>query len=61
MEVWTNIWFWSPVGMKTQATSGSYRGFVEVDEAERLLEEAHARGKREGYTQAVTDTGRRPE
>lgn len=55
MEVDAVMWYWSANGMRRQPQNGSEVRFVEAGEAERLLEEAHERGRREGYDQATSD------
>lgn len=47
MEVKAVLWFWTPGGMKSGA--GEY---VARRDAERLLEEAHERGRQVGLEQA---------
>lgn len=45
-EVDAHVYYWSPSGMtESPQVAGAVR-YIEVREAERLLEEAHARGQR---------------
>lgn len=51
MEVDAVIWHWTPGGMRRG--DRTYQGdYIEAAEVERLLEEAHARGVRQGQQQA---------
>ena len=45
MIVDARVLHWTAMGMRESGGIGDY---IEVREVERLLEEAHARGKREG-------------
>lgn len=51
MVVDANVWYWTAKGMTTRDTGEV--GYIERREVERLLEEAHARGKRQGLEQAI--------
>lgn len=51
MEVEAEVWYWSPKGM-TNRPSPNRTAYVETRAAERLLEEAHERGRQLGFIQA---------
>ena len=57
MEVDAPVWYWTPHGMRQQLSiaqlSTDHTRYITVEDAERLLEEAHARG----YRQACEDDG----
>lgn len=48
MVVEVAVYYWSPAGMISQDFCNSRTRYVLLDDMERLLEEAHARGYREG-------------
>jgi hypothetical protein len=55
MEVSANVYFWAPDGMRRGAPPIGCNGYVELREAEKLLEEAHARGLMQGIQSAQRD------
>jgi hypothetical protein len=66
MTVDAEVWHWTAAGMRMRLPTGSSAGYITVRDAERLLEEAHARGRRaaEGerlrgaeYLEHLRDTG----
>lgn len=53
MVVDARVWYWTKVGMAQGAYfAGRMTPYIEQSEVERLLEEAHARGRREGLAEA---------
>jgi hypothetical protein len=56
VEVDANVFHWTPGGMKPgRALHGT--GYIKEREVERLLEEAHARGKRQAEDQYRLEAG----
>lgn len=49
------IWIWTSTGMRR---TPSNEGFIATREIERLLEEAHERGRQQGLRQADEETKR---
>lgn len=47
MIVDAEVWYWTPNGMRKNGLHQS-TNYITVRDAERLLEEAHARGARQG-------------
>ncbi|HEX2242686.1 MAG TPA: hypothetical protein VHK27_05450 [Gammaproteobacteria bacterium] len=48
MEVEAHVWYWTPNGMSERySASGGKTGYIEAREVERLLEQAHEKGKQE--------------
>lgn len=57
MIVDVEVWSWTPAGMRRVAeTTGAIR-YIEVTEAERLLEEAHRRGYEAAIDKCNKDQG----
>lgn len=59
MVVDAEVWYWQPTGMSKSvafACGASRERYITVRDAERLLEEAHKRGFRDGYDNGY-DTG----
>lgn len=56
-----HLWYWTPAGMRERPAGPSLlaTAYVEVSEAERLLEEAHRRGYQQALEnqQAAQSTG----
>lgn len=53
MQVDAPVWYWTPLGMRTTfSVHGSSTRYIEANDAERLLEEAHERGRQRGLEQA---------
>jgi hypothetical protein len=51
-----NVWYWTPEGMRENpSTRGGKTGYIEARQVERLLEEAHARGVRQGRDQICNE------
>lgn len=46
-EVDAHVYYWSPAGMTEKPPIANAVRYIEVREAETLLEEAHARGQRQ--------------
>jgi hypothetical protein len=46
----SEIWHWTAEGMRR---GGVHQGYITVRDAERLLKEAHERGRQQGLTEAV--------
>ena len=55
MIVDAEIWIWTSTGMRRTPNN---EGFVATRELERLLEEAHERGRKQGLEQADMETKR---
>jgi hypothetical protein len=64
MTVDAEVWVWTSTGMRRYP--GSDGGYITVRDVERLLEEAHARGRRQAegerlrgaeYLEHIRDTG----
>lgn len=55
MIVDAEIWIWTSTGMRR---TPSNEGFIATREIERLLEEAHERGRQQGLRQADEETKR---
>lgn len=53
MVIDAHVYHWTPAGMVRRATT--HNGWIAVHEVERLLEEAHAKGKREGRQEAYNE------
>jgi hypothetical protein len=52
MEVEAHIFYWTPTGMSQRRHSVDGEGYIARREVEELLEQAHARGKRQGMRDA---------
>lgn len=50
IEVDVKCWSWAPSGMQTSGSGG----YVRVQDVERLLEEAHVRGREEGRLRVLS-------
>lgn len=48
IEVEARLLYWTAQGMRATVPAPGGEGYIERREVERLLEEAHARGKRQG-------------
>lgn len=52
MEIEAQVWYWTPYGMERNP-KGSPERYVHVSEVERLLGEAHRRGKEAGRMEGL--------
>lgn len=53
-EVDAHVFYWTQHGMRSNTgVSSRATGYIEVAEVERLLEEAHARGRQRGAAEGL--------
>lgn len=55
MEIEAVVWYWTPNGME-RSPKGSQERYVHVSEVERLLGDAHRRGKEAGRMEGLEDS-----
>jgi hypothetical protein len=57
IEIEAPVFYWTPGGMSRRRYHTDSVGYIEVREVEQLLEQAHARGKRQGRELAEQSRG----
>ena len=54
IEIETRVFYWTKQGMRETAPLPHCVGYIQRGEVERLLEEAHARGRAAGVAEAAS-------